>query len=113
MVVYAFAAPILPGKTDEWRKFTKELSGARREKYLESRRAAGIQREQAFLQQTPQGDVAVVVLDCKDAAAAIAGMAAGGEFNSWFQAEVQRLHGVSLAEIAKLPLNELVVDGRA
>jgi len=41
MTLGAAAFPILPGKTDDWRKFIGELNGARRQEYEASRKASG------------------------------------------------------------------------
>jgi hypothetical protein len=45
-----FAAPILAGKTDAWKAAISEISGARREEYLQARRTLGITKEVACLQ---------------------------------------------------------------
>ena len=52
MALMAVAFPILPGKTDDWRKFIGELNGARRAEFVASRKAVGA-RERTFLQPTP------------------------------------------------------------
>ena len=113
MATYAFVAPIVPGKMEQWRRFVAELKGVRHVAYLDNRKKAGIQREQAFLQKTPQGDFVVVVLETNDPAAAARGMASSDTFGTWFQKEVQEIHGFSLAEVARHPPNELALDSKA
>ena len=56
MTLGATAFPILPGKTDDWRRFIGELNGARRQEYEASRKALGI-HERTFFQPTPMGDM--------------------------------------------------------
>ena len=98
MPAFSFAAPILPGKTDAWRAAIAELDGPRREAYLASRAALGITYEQATLQSTPDGDLAVVhfVADDPDV---LGGMMMGtSDFDEWFrEAVLVGIHGFDLA----------------
>ena len=34
--------PLLPGKTDDWRKWVEVLNGPRRQEFIDSRRCAGV-----------------------------------------------------------------------
>ena len=53
----AFAAPLLPGKTEaDLEALASVSSGARRADHEASRRRAGITREASWLQRTPDGD---------------------------------------------------------
>src|SRR5262245_44302488 len=45
MAEFSFAAPILAGKTDAWRKAVAEIKGPRNQGYKESRKKLGIKRE--------------------------------------------------------------------
>lgn len=64
MQTIAFAAPLLPGKTEADREALASCAnGDRRAEDEASRRRAGITRESVWIQSTPGGDVAVVVLD--------------------------------------------------
>jgi hypothetical protein len=60
MASLASAFPILPGKTEQWKHFSQEMVEPRHSEYEASRKRLGISREAAYLQQTPQGDMAVV-----------------------------------------------------
>lgn len=55
-----WAAPVLPGKGEGWRRFCQELMGSRRPEYVTSRQRLGIEREASWLIETPQGAMAVV-----------------------------------------------------
>ncbi len=115
MGTYAFTVPIVPGKVEEWKAFTKELSGGKKSDYQASRKRAGIVRETVFLQKTPMGDFVVVVLEAQgDAAVAMAKVFASSDpFDRWFAERVKHLHGISAAELAGMPPNTMHYDWRA
>ena len=62
MAMLAMAFPIPAGKTEQWKKFISELTGARKAEFAASRRSLGV-RERTFLQHTPQGDLVLVTLE--------------------------------------------------
>ena len=93
-----FAAPLLPGATATDREemlscWTGERSAAHRE----SRRRHGITREAVGIQATPAGDIAVVLLESPDIAAALLGLAnSDNTFDVWFRAHLADMHGMDL-----------------
>lgn len=82
----AFAAPLLPGKTEaDLEALASVSSGARRADHEASRRRAGITREASWLQRTPDGDVGVVLIEAEDIGAAMGIPATSQEpFDVWF-----------------------------
>lgn len=113
MAMFAMAFPILPGKTEAWKRFTDELKGARKSQFDESRRRLGV-RERTFLQPTPMGDFVVVTLEGDDPAGAFSKFSQGAdEFTTWFRQQVLDLHGVDLARPPAGPLPALVLDSGA
>ena len=115
MAFMAMAIPILPGKTEAWRAWMSEMQsgGARHAAFVESRRSVGL-HERTSLQQSPMGDLVIVVLEGDDP------MRSFGEFNSrqdefarWFLAKVQEFHGVDLTQGMPGPPPELLLDTEA
>jgi hypothetical protein len=108
----AFAAPLLPGKTEADRSALNSCwHGDRKAQHEASRKRFGITRESVWIQSTPDGDVAVVLLEGHDLAAALEGLAASGEsFDQWFREHVRDVHGIDLA--AGFPPPELALDFR-
>jgi hypothetical protein len=96
----AFAAPILPGKTDQDRADTQSCDhGDRHAAYVASRERHGITRESAWLQQTPAGDIAVVYIEADDLAAAFEGLGTSQDpFDVWFRESVRDVHGINLED---------------
>jgi hypothetical protein len=113
MPAIGFVAPLLPGKTDADREAMAACwKGERNAAYEDSRRRAGITRETTWLQTTPMGDVAVVVLEADDIGTAMGALATSTEpFDVWFRDHVQQVHGISLAE--GFPPPELILDYQA
>ena len=67
----AFAAPYVPGKLEKDREAMRSVSeGDRKAAHDASRKRHGISREAVWLQQTPEGDMAIVYLEAEDLAAA-------------------------------------------
>jgi LmbE family N-acetylglucosaminyl deacetylase len=113
MALLALAIPLAPGKTDQWKKFTDELRGARRAEFVASRKRLGV-RERTFLQRTPHGDMVIVTLEGENPAKAFAEFGQGTDaFTTWFKQQVSELHGgMDLSAPPPGPMPELIVDSQ-
>jgi hypothetical protein len=106
----AIAVPILPGKTEQFHKFTSALNGEKSTEFKASREKLEV-RERTFFQETPNGDVVIVTLEGKNPEAALAKLAEGKDaFTKWFVSEVKEIHGLDLSELPKDEMSELIVD---
>ena len=113
MALFAIAIPILPGKTDVVRAFTKELMGSRHEEFKKSRQNLGA-HERSFLQSTPLGDFIIVTLEGDNPQEAMSKFGEGqDEFTNWFVDQVKELHGVDLRKPMSGALPELIADSSA
>jgi len=105
-----FAAPLLPGTSSSDRE--EMLScwhGVRSDDHTASRRRHGISRESVWIQSTPNGDVAVVLIESADLPNALLGLATSDEpFDVWFREHLLTVHGMDLR--AGMTLPELVLD---
>jgi len=110
MKMIALTFPILPGKTDAWRAWVRELTTSRRTEYEDNRRRLGA-RERTYLQRTPHGDVVIVTIEAEDPLGALAALGQGhDEFTAWFVEKVIEFHGVDLRQPMTGPPNELVAE---
>ena len=113
MAIFNGMFPILPGKVDAARSFSKELSGARRDQFNAQQRRANVTRETWTLQSTPMGDFILVWFD-GDIEKAFTDLATGNdEFVTWFRAQVLEMSGVDLAAPDDSPMPEVVLDWTA
>jgi hypothetical protein len=71
----AFAIPIVPGRTDDFRSAHRRFALERRMEFEASRQELGVLAEYGFLQHTPAGDLAVVVFEVEDPSRFLTGMA--------------------------------------
>ena len=114
MASFASAFPVLPGKTEQWKHFCQEMVGPRRSEYEASNKRLGITRVVTSLQQTPQGDMAIVYLEAQDIPRVFEGYASSQEpFDVWFREQVKDIHGVDFSKPLPGPLPEVVIDWRA
>ena len=99
------ALPLLPGATDTDRDALQSCwTGDRADAYRASRARHGITREATWIQATPAGDLAIVLLESDDLAAAFYGIATSDDpFDAWFRGHVLAVHGVDLTAGMQLP----------
>jgi len=110
----AVALPILPGKTAEWQRFIGDLTTQRRDEVDAFHRRFGLSRANWYLNQTPGGDLAIVVLEGPDAAASFGQWALSEDpFDLWFKREVGALYGLDLNQPPAGPAPQMVYEYRA
>lgn len=107
------ALPLLPGTTDTDRdELLSCWKGERAAVHRASRARHGIAREATWIQSTPAGDVAIVLLESEDLAASLYGVATSDDpFDAWFRGHVLAVHGIDLTAGMQLP--EQILDLRA
>jgi hypothetical protein len=102
----AFAAPILPGKTDEDREDMRSSGsgGERHAPFQASRARQGITREAVWIQQAPGGDLAVVYIEADDLPPAFAGLCVSQDpLDPWFREQIRDVHGIDLEDGFRRP----------
>ena len=115
MPVTTFAVPILPGKTNAWRSAAASLAGRgspnRKADFDDFNRRFGITRHVASLQQTPQGDFAVVFIEGDDPDSVLDRMQQSEHpFERWFVATFfEDIHGITSSE-GPPPPNIVFID---
>lgn len=109
----AFAAPLLPGKTEKARDDIHSCApgGDRHAADEASRARHGITREAVWIQPTPGGDLAVVYIQADDLQTAFAGLASSQvPFDVWFREQVRDVRGINLED--GFPPPEQILDVR-
>ena len=107
------AIPLLPGTTDiDRHEMHACWRGERQSDHRASRARHGLTREAVWIQQTPSGDLAIVLLESDDLTRSLYGVATSEDpFDVWFRAHVLAVHGIDLAAGMNLP--EQVLDSVA
>lgn len=111
MASLALTLPLLPGKTMDWMQWVQEMAGTYREEFQQSRKRLGIARESSFLQQTPQGDLAILYIEAEDITRALGGLATSQHsFDTLFRQKTLEFFGFDLTQPPPGPLPEIVLD---
>lgn len=114
MASLAMTLPLLLGKTESWKRWVQEMAGTRLSEFQASRKRLGITKEVSFLQQTPQGDLAILYIEAEDMARAFQGFATSQDpFDVLFRQKTQEFFGLDLAQPPSGPLPETVFDWKA
>lgn len=99
-----FAAPILPGKMEEWKKWVWTIANERINEYEESRKKAGVKKEVVWVHHTPQGDMITLYVEAKDIEKMVEHFAKSqAPFDVWFREKVKEYHGFDMTETTPLP----------
>ena len=108
MTTIAFSIPVLPKKTESFRRAHQRFAVERRAEFEASRRRLGVVSERGFLQRTPTGDVAVVVFDVEDPARFFAGSAGSPEpIDRDFRAYLIEAFGLDVTQLAGPPSEQV------
>jgi hypothetical protein len=95
----AFIVPIIPGKeqTDQ-EALVRFASGDDKEAFAAWNGSHGVRRHAVWHQTTPNGTVAIVLLEADDPGAALGGIATSqAAFDQRFRDLIKDVHGVDLA----------------
>ena|SRR5258706_11854632 len=95
MGTVTFIAPLHPGKTEEWREFNRTLSGPKAAEFAEMNKRFRVTRHAAWLQETPMGDLVIVLQEGPGAEEFMANLATSEhEFDAWMRERVSTLHPI-------------------
>jgi hypothetical protein len=106
--------PILPGRTEAWRRFAQELMGSRRADFERWCRRYGVRRINTSIAAIRPRNIVVARLEVDERYFEIGPSAAtfSDPFERWLLERVQELHGVDL-DIAVHLVAEPVFDWKA
>ena len=94
METLGVAAPIVPGKLNQWRQMVAELR-RRSDEHARSMRAKGVTREDIWLQQTPVGDTVILYMEGDDPASYTKKVfESDAPFDRWFAQQLREVHGI-------------------
>jgi hypothetical protein len=100
---YAFAVPILPGKTEAARQLMQQVLGPRRQEYDDLQRRFGSDRERYFVQTSPQGDMMLLYGDGNWRAPENVLDLDRNPFDQWFRDQMLEITGIDVTEFLGEP----------
>ncbi|HBY94173.1 MAG TPA: hypothetical protein DEP84_09460 [Chloroflexi bacterium] len=108
-----FAAPILPGRSEVWRRWLQEMIESRRPEYEESRRRLGVSGERVWIAETVNGTVAVIAVVAAQPEQVLAQLATSDRpFDRWYREQLLALQGFDLTKPLSRASPELVLEWR-
>ena len=111
MSAVATSLPILPGKTEEWKRIVREATGPRRAELDDMHRRFGLHTVHWFLQPTPMGDIAIVYLEGEGAETAFPKLGQSQQpFDAWFRNSIGATYGIDLSAPPPGPGPEMVYE---
>jgi hypothetical protein len=110
----ALAAPIVPGKLEEWKEFSRDLhEGPRHSDFAAFVKKAGLSRVRCWLQEGPGGAMSLILYEGEMPAGFLQQIATSQEpFAVWFRERIKECNGMDLTKPAGPP-PELVTDVHA
>ncbi len=94
----AVALPVATGRSEDLKRWAKELTDTRREDFSDLMRRASLSRASVYLARTPQGDVAIQYSEGDDPAAAYRYVATStSSFDKWNRGQLAAIHGVDFS----------------
>ena len=109
MPTVAFAAHILPGREEGWRRFMQEISEVRPREYEGCRRRLGVRNESVWLARTGEGETALAYLETDKPDLLISRLASSDEpFDVWLKGRLVEFHGRGLARLPRRAAAELI-----
>lgn len=109
----ALAAPVRAGKTEAFRDFAFEAQADARDDVIDLHNRVGM-HENWWLEQTTEGDVAILYLEGDNLAAAMKELAQSEEPGDvWYREQMHELLGVDVGSSALLESSELLLDWKA
>ena len=113
MASLAFVFPLTPGQAEEWRDLSEDVLGPRRSEYHAFRRRLGLTAQRMYLQQTPQGETAIMYLEGNDLQRTFQQLRTSQDpLAVWFRQRAKDLFdGPDLTQTSPGSLSKLVFDG--
>ena len=98
------AAPIMPGKTEAWRRLAQEIAGWQRCEYIMSRRALGITAEWLWLTSAGTTVIAVVAVMGQQPERILGEMLMSKRpFDRWFCQQLEMILAIDLKRFSSTP----------
>jgi hypothetical protein len=106
-----WAAPILPGKGEAWRRFMQELTGNRHQDFNNMCLRLEILAMRSWITETTRGDVGVLAVIARQPQQIMGRLAASNQpFDGWLRGQLADLQGVDISLPPVTPPSELLLD---
>ncbi len=97
MATLIYALPVMPGMSERVRRFQEEVE-LHRPAYDELNRAATVTRHEMYLQESPQRDLAITLMEADDPSRVLRAFT-DTPYDSWWRAWNKDVHGFDPADM--------------
>ncbi len=109
----AIGVPLIENEVEPWKAWIRECTGPRREEFEDFNERMGLTLHRAWLTQSPEGPLAIVVLDGPGAKDFLHKLARSNEvFDTWFREHISKHHGVDFSKPGAVQPSEMLLDWR-
>lgn len=110
MHVIATAIPLLPGKSEAWRRWVQELQGSRHAEYVAALRRWGIRQAHFWIREAGGGEVVVTYFEGQDPDALGDVLETSQHpFDVWYRQKLQEFHGMDVTQMRRRRLDPVFV----
>ena len=110
MPVVAAAIPLLPGKSEAWRRWVQELQESRRADYAAFLSRLGVLHARFWIAEMASGEVVVSYLDVKDPIALTVALEMSQHpFDIWYRQQLREFHGADVGPFYRWRLDQVIV----
>jgi hypothetical protein len=114
VMMNAIAVAIVESKVEAWKAWLSECMGPRRDEFEDFNERMGLTVHRAWLMQSRQGPLAIVVFDGPRAEDFLPRLAISQEpFDRWFRERICEFHSLDFTRPGVLPPAELFLDWQA
>jgi hypothetical protein len=108
------ATPILPGKSEQWRRWLQEIMELNRPHYEESRRRLGITSERVWIVETVNGNVAIIAVVAAHPEQVLLQIATSDlPFDRRYREQLLALQGFDLTKVLSRASPKLILEWHA
>jgi len=105
------AIPLITDNVEAWKAWVHECMGPRKDEFDEFNERMGLTIHRAWLAQSPQGPLAVVVVDGPGDSDFMQKLAGSEEpFDVWFREHISEYHGIDFSRPDAMQPPKIVLD---
>lgn len=109
--MYATVISLIPDKVPAWKAWVRECTESRKEEFDAFNERMGLTLHRAWLMQSPEGPLAILVFDGPGAKDVAQKLARSKEpFDRWYRERVTEYVGVDFSTLAAAPPSEMYLD---
>lgn len=106
MPVIATAIPLLPGKSEAWRRWVQELQSSRHAEYVAALRRWGICAARFWISDAGSSEVVISYFETQDGDTLTEALATSQHpFDVWYRQKLREFHGLDAVQIRRRRLD--------